>query len=342
MNQIVGHQTAVSAFLEALHGGRLHHAWLLHGPEGVGKAMLAQALARYALCHAAGRPVPRAELSIPYDDPIGRLVEVGSHPDLFRLERLPKDAKAVRDLGRNEWPTDLERARSITIDQVRDLIGKFGLKPALSTRRIVIIDSVDDLERSGANGLLKGLEEPPSGTIFLLLSHSPGRLLPTIRSRCRALKLNRLSDAEMQIVLRNELPTIEGSELSALIAASNGSPGTALRLAGLDIAGLDAALAQLAQKGDADNRIRAELSQKLAQKQAQARYEAFLERVPAFIAQEAKLRSGRALSVAIRSWEDARQLSETAVRLSLDPQMTVFALGGIVAGLAHTGADGKA
>jgi DNA polymerase III subunit delta' len=342
VNDIIGHDSAITAFVEQLKGARLHHAWLLYGPEGIGKASLAQLLAKYALCAALAPIGSGAAFGNSYDNIAAKLIDAGSHPDLFLLERLPRDSKLVRDIARSEWPAGLERARSINVEQVRELVGKFALKPALSDRRIVIIDSIDDMERAGANALLKSLEEPPAGTVFLLVSHSPGRLLPTIRSRCRAIRLSPLADDEMRIVLRRHLPQIDDSELTVLIGASGGSPGSAMKLAGLDIAGIDAALAQIASDGDVHNAIRTGLAQALSLKAAQQRYEAFLARVPAFIATEAKRRSGAGLALALNAWEESRQVADNAIRLSLDSQMTVFALGGIVAALAPHRADAKA
>jgi DNA polymerase III subunit delta' len=342
MTTIIGQDTQIAAFLSELGGTRLHHAWLFHGPEGVGKASLAYAFAKRALCVAAGPPIGASGLYVPDDHPVGKLVDASSHPDLVLLERLPKDPKAVRDLDRRDWPENLERARSISVDQVRSLSGVFALKPSFSARRIVIVDAIDDMERGGANALLKSLEEPPSGTIFLLISHAPGRLLPTIRSRCRTLKFDPLDENAMRQVMRAKLPGADEAEIAALIAAGAGSPGRALGFAGLDIAGIDAALARIVSEGDAHNNIRSELAQKLSIKSAQARYEAFLSRAPMFIAGEARRRSGQPLAAAISAWEAARGLSDSAIRQSLDPQMTVFTLAGIVAGLAPASTSVKA
>jgi DNA polymerase III subunit delta' len=339
---ILGHDAQITAFIAELGGARLHHGWLFTGPQGIGKASIAQALAKRALSVAAGPPIIRDGLYVPDDHPIGKLVDAHSHPDLVFLERLPKDPKSVRDLDRRDWPNDLERARSITVDQVRALGSVFALKPSFSNRRIVIVDSIDDMERAGANALLKSLEEPPAGTIFLLVSHAPGRLLPTIRSRCRTLRFDPLNENAMRQVVSDHLPNADENEIAALITAGAGSPGRALGFAGLDIATIDSALARLAVDGDATNAVRAELAQKLSLKSAQARYEAFLTRTPAFIANTAAQRSGPPLAAAISAWEAARGLSESAVRQSLDPQMTVFALAGIVAGLAHGAPSVKA
>lgn len=331
---IIGHDRQISEFIGELGGERLHHAWLLTGPEGIGKASIAIALAKRALSDAAGPKVQGQGLNVPVDHPVGRLVDNFSHPDFFLLEKLPKDAKLTRDIGRADWPDDLERARSITVDQVRGLGHLFAMKPSYSTRRVVVVDSVDDLERAGANALLKSLEEPPQGTIFLLVSHSPGRLLPTIRSRCRQMRFAGLCESDMRQIIRGRLPKLDEGELGALVAAGQGSPGKALGFVGLDIASLDATFTKLAANGDPKGSIRHELAKSLSLKAAHGRYEVFLDRVPGFIADEARKRSGDAIAPAIKLWEEARGLAGSAARLSLDPAMTVFSLAGLVASLA--------
>jgi DNA polymerase III subunit delta' len=334
MNETIGHQAPVAAFLSAMRGEKMHHAWLLTGSEGLGKASSASRLAKRMLAEAAGPPIDQSGAEVPDDHPIGRLVDAWTHPDFRVLERQPKDMKQVRDLDRRDWPEGLELARNITIEQARGLNSLFATKPSFSQRRAVIVDAIDDMERGAANALLKNLEEPPAGTIFLLISHAPGRLLPTIRSRCRTLRFAPLGEAQMRQAIRAKLPELSESELVALVDAGEGSPGRALGFAGLDIGGIDRALAELAATGDPNNAIRAELAQKLSTKAAQGRFEAFLARTPSFIAAEAQRRSGDALAPAIAAWEKARTLAEIAVRQSLDPQMTVFALGSYVAGLA--------
>ena len=342
MSAIVGHDVAISEFLTAMRGPRMHHAWLIAGPQGVGKAETATALAKRLLCEAAGPDISGDGVDVPESHPIGKLVDAHTHPDFILLDRLPKDMKALRDVERRDWPRDIERVRNITIDQVRALGSTFALTPFYSRSRIVLVDAIDDMERSAANALLKSLEEPPQGTIFLLVSHAPGRLLPTIRSRCRLLRFEALADDAMHVALRRALPAIDEAELTALVAAGQGSPGRALGYAGLDLAGLDASLQAIARNGDADNALRAALAQSLSGKTAQRRYEAFLMRAPAFIAAEARNRSGRALNAALEAWSATRSLAESAVRQSLDPQMTVFSLGTHIAGLAPGANNAKA
>ncbi|WP_419825353.1 DNA polymerase III subunit delta' [Sphingomonas sp.] len=318
---LLGQDGAIAAFLDAHRTGRLHHAWLLAGPRGVGKGRFARAAALRLLAEAAG-PTPDAPgLDVPDDHRIARLFAAGSHPDTMLLERLFREKTK-------------DHARSISVDQVRGLSRLFATAPTFSRRRVVIVDAADDLERSGANALLKLLEEPPSDAVFLLVSHAPGRLLPTIRSRCRMLRFQSLGDEDMTAALGRAMPQAEDREIAALVAAGEGSPGRALGFAGLDVAGLDRAMDKLVARGDADNHERCSLGRTLALKAAQPRYELFLERVPGRIAAEARMRSGGALADAIAAWEKARTLAGSAVRLSLDPQATVFELAGLLASLA--------
>jgi len=325
MTSFAGNAAAKAAFRAALSGAQLHHAWLLAGPEGVGKAAFARQAAMRMLAEASGKGELAGDFDVPEDHPTRRMIEAGAHPDYRVMERLPKDPDKP---GEN-------LARSIPIAQVRSLNPMFATKPSMSARRVVVIDAIDDVERPGAaNALLKNLEEPPEGTIFLLVSHSPGRLLPTIRSRCRLLRFDPLSDAEVASVLRTELPEASAAEIDALVRAGGGSPGKALGFAGLDLATLDTEMSAIATRGDLDNAIRARLAKTLGPKAAQPRYEAFLARVPAFIAAEARARQGRALTDALTAYEQAAQLGPLALAQSLDAQATVFEMGGILARLA--------
>ncbi len=321
MNPLFGHDAAVAAFRDGMAGGRLHHAWLITGTPGVGKALFAEKAALRVLAEGAGPPVGASGFDVPDDHPVARLVEAGSHPDLMRLERLPKTSGE-------------ELARSITIDQVRGLQRLFSTTPSLSPWRAVVIDSVDDLERGGANALLKNLEEPPPNSLFLLVSHAPERLLPTIRSRCRQLRLGALDNAAMTSALKAALPDADEAEIATLREIGEGSPGRAIAYRGLDISALDKAMRELAAQGDPTNARRSALAQNLALKAAQPRYEAFLARAPSLIAEQAKQRRGTALAEALRLWERASALAGSATRLSLEPQSVVFELAGMLAALS--------
>ncbi len=324
MTALRGHRAAADAFLAALASGQVHHAWLLAGPQGVGKAMFARAAALRLLAEGMTPGALPATLDVPDTHRAAPLFAAGSHPDYKLLTRLPKNDKTE------------ELARSISIAQVRALAPFLGTMPSLSPRRAIVIDAADDLERPGAsNALLKSLEEPPAGTVFLLVSHAPGRLLPTIRSRCRLLRFEPLDDADTAAVLRGALPDAEADEIDALVRAGEGAPGRAIGYAGLDVAGIDKALAAIARDGDASNAARVKLAKALAAKAAQPRYEAFLDRVPTLIAREAAQRRGEPLRVALDAYAQARDVAAAARGLSLDAQGTVLELAGVVARLAR-------
>lgn len=318
---IAGRSKAVDQFRRAWDSRALHHAWLLAGPRGVGKATFARAAATRLLAEAAGPSFDAPGFEVPNDHPIAKLIEAGSHPDMRLLERLPKE--------KGEGLT-----RSITVKQIRELGEFVGLTAALSPWRTVIIDSVDDLEREGANALLKMLEEPPPNTVFFLVSHAPGRLLPTIRSRCRRLDFQPLDDAAMTSVLERILPEISSVERERLIALSSGSVGRALAFAELDLAPLEDSALSILRRGDPDNSKRSELAGQLARKGAAERYAAFLELAPSLVAREARDLPEPHRQRALKAYERVRELTAIAPRLSLDPAATVFQLGGILASVA--------
>ena len=321
----LGNESAHAALRAAMSSGALHHAWLLAGPEGVGKATFAHAAAARMLAEAAGERAP-GDFDLAETSRTAALLAAGAHPDFRLLTRLPNEKK------------EGELARSIPIAQVRGLNPLFATAPSLSPRRIVLIDSIDDVERPGAsNALLKNLEEPPAGTIFLLISHAPGRLLPTIRSRCRLLRFEALADADMAAALRQAQPEASEAEIEALVRAGEGSPGRALRYAGLDLAGIDRALRDVMAAGDADNRQRLRLAKALSAKAAQPRYEAFLDRAPTLIAEGARARHGADLSRALDTYAEARELARAARANSLVPADTVFEMTGLIARLAARG-----
>lgn len=321
MTMPIGHDIQARMLVAAAASGRMHHGWILAGPKGIGKGGFASALALRLLADAAGPPVDNDGLAVPESHPVRRLIEASAHPDYAQLAPLEKDGVT---------------ARNISVDQVRGLGRLLHSAPSLSSRRIVVIDAADDLERGAANALLKTLEEPPTDMLFLLVSHAPGRLLPTIRSRCRTLRFDPLEDAAMRQVLRATDETLSPAEIDALVRAGEGSPGRALRYAGLNLAELESALVSISIDGDPGNRQRLALAKSLALKSARPRYEAFLERAPAFIANAARTRSGAALGSALDHWEAARHLAGGAIILSLDPASVVFELGGHVAALARS------
>jgi DNA polymerase-3 subunit delta' len=319
---IRGQDKAIDAFLRAWRGGTPHHAWLLAGPKGVGKASFARAAAARVLAEAASHVGPEHALAISPDTPTVRFIDGEAHPDFKLLER-----------EMNKAGTAL--ARNISVDQVRALAGLFGQTPALGDWRAVVIDSLDDLEKGAANALLKMLEEPPPNCLFLLVSHAPGRLLPTVRSRCRRLEFQPLADDVMAALLAEQAP---GAPAEPLIAASGGSIGRALALATLDLAPLRDQALGLMREGDPANARRSKLASTLGARGAGDRYAAFLDLVPSLIAAEARRLDGPARIRALDAYAAARDEARLAPRLSLDPATTAFRLGSILASIAPPGA----
>ena len=315
---IVGQDKAVEQFASAWATRKLHHAWLLAGPKGVGKASFALASAKRVLADAAGPASELPGLETPEVHPMVKLVDAGSHPDMRWLQRLE-----------NEKTGNL--ARNISVDQVRGLGEFLGLTAALSEWRVVVIDSVDEMEKSAANALLKMLEEPPPNTVFLLVSHAPGRLLPTIRSRCRRLQFHALSDDAMTSALDEQLPDANAAERQRLIRMANGSVGRALAFASLELGPLETDALAIMREGDADNSKRSALASQLARKAAGDRYAAFLDLLPSLVATEARTLAKPKRERALEAYDRVRELVAVAPRLSLDPAATVFQLGGILA-----------
>ena len=325
--RLYGHDKAVARFQAARASGALHHAWLLTGPRGVGKARFARMAALRVLADAAGPPVTAAGLETPDTHPIARLLEAGSHPDFRHLQREPNEkGDALR--------------RNIKVKQVRKLAELFAVSPSMSPWRAVVIDSVDDLEPSGANALLKMLEEPPANSIFFLVSHAPGRLLPTIRSRCRRLDFGTLDDDAMTSALAEALPDVPAVERAQLVPLAGGSVGRAMSFAELELEPLQAEALAIMRSGDPDNSRRSRLASSLALKAAAPRYAAFLELVPTLVAREATSSSGAQRERALKAYEQTRQTVALAPRLSLDPAATCFQLGTILASVAGSGRGG--
>jgi DNA polymerase-3 subunit delta' len=207
--------------LDARQGGRLHHAWLMTGPRGIGKATLAWRFARFLLCGNqqgglfGGGP---DGLDVVADAPGRSLIEARSHPDLFHLRRTLNP--------------DTGRMRSeIAVDDVRGLGEFMHMTPAMGAARVAIVDSADEMNRNSANAVLKILEEPPPNAILLIVAHAPGRLLPTIRSRCRRLALKPLEDDKVIALLAEYAPGTKAEERQALARLAEGSIGRALELA---------------------------------------------------------------------------------------------------------------
>lgn len=219
-----GHEAAEQALLKAFTSGRLPHGLLITGPHGIGKATLAYRFARFLLSQEGDgggglfAPATPASLALPPEHPVFRRVASSGHADLLTVER-GIDPKRKRE--RTE----------IVVEDTRAIAGFLRLTPAEGGWRIVIVDTADEMNRNAANAVLKILEEPPDRAILILVSDNPGRLLPTIRSRCRRLSLRPLSDSLMAELLDRYRPDLSAHDRAALLELAEGSIGHAIELA---------------------------------------------------------------------------------------------------------------
>lgn len=212
-NQLVGQRPAERALAEAYRAGRLHHAWLIGGPEGIGKATLAYRFARFLLAAQSERIGDEADpLGV---DPAGRTarqIQAGSHPNLMAMERAASGEKAA--------------PKTIPVEAVRRALSFFGSTAADGGHRVCIVDAIDDLNAQGANALLKTVEEPPARSTILIVSHAPQRVLPTVRSRCRKLKLDPLSPQDIRRVVTSLGPDLAAFDPALLERASTAAEGS--------------------------------------------------------------------------------------------------------------------
>jgi len=218
VDRVLGHDAAAAEFESALRSGRMHHAWLLVGPEGVGKATLAYRFARTVLAH--GEALEDAQ-DVPGEHPVFRKVAGLSHPNLLLIRR--------------SWIEKTKRySQWISVDEVRRLRAFLGNTAGEGTWRVVIVDRADELNQNAANALLKALEEPPPRTLFLLISNAEGRLPITIRSRTRVLRVPGLDDAPLEQAVRAALDRdgvkADAKDLALALALSQGSVRRALEL----------------------------------------------------------------------------------------------------------------
>jgi len=237
--RIFGHAAAEAAILQAFVAGRLHHAWMLTGPKGIGKASLAWRIARFLL--AAPTPSDGTDADTPQGPvAIGSLDVAADHPVARRLLQLAEPRHFLLRRGPNDKETALSQV--IVVDDLRKMKAFFALSAADGGRRTAIIDAVDDMNPASANALLKLLEEPPANVTLLLIAHRPSRLLPTIRSRCRELRLAPLSADDLALALAQAGGEVATDDKVALAELAAGSVGAAFRLTNLDGIRLYAAL----------------------------------------------------------------------------------------------------
>ncbi|MBV9063570.1 MAG: DNA polymerase III subunit delta' [Alphaproteobacteria bacterium] len=310
--RLVGQEGALARAARAIRSGRPPQGWLIAGPPGIGKGTLAYRVARYLLRYGATDAGPE-DLSIAPNDVVSLQVSAGAHPGLLVLKRgiNPKTGKLMTETS---------------VDVVRQLAGFFGMTSGAGGWRIAIVDTADDMNANAANALLKALEEPPARSMLMLLSNAPGKLLPTIRSRCQRLDLRPLPETVLAAELVEHLPKVKEAERIALAKLSGGSLGAALMLSDEDTLALatDATCA-VEQAASPDYPALFALADRVGRA---------ADRLPLFggfliqaledrIRNRAQAQGTAGLPRWIEAWEQVRANFDRAVVLNLEPRQTI-------------------
>ncbi len=308
---LLGHDTAWAQWRGALASSRMHHGWILAGIKGLGKGAFARGAAR-ELVAEAGVPVHEGE----------------HHPDIIVLDHLPSndDEEKKRAEGK-PWTAK----RNITIDQIRRMQQRLTTRPTLGSRRAVIIDPADDLEKGAVNALLKSLEEPPAGTFFLLVTHRPGRLLATVRSRCLTLPFQPLGDEAIENVLRRDAPEADAAARTAAMLAARGSPGAALDFVGYGLGKLQALMQRLAREGDKDFALRGAFAEELGARPDRERIAAALDLARATLVADAADATRERQARLVTAHAALARLSAQAPTYNFDAGLLALEIGGLLA-----------
>jgi len=324
---LFGHEDAERTLLEAYQSGRMPHAWLIGGEPGIGKATLAYRMARFVLAYpepAMPEALRAASLAVDPDHPVARRVAGRAHSDLLTLERTLNERGKLR--------------QSIAVDDVRRTVSFFGSTAGEGGWRVVIVDAVDDLNKESANALLKVLEEPPRRSLMLLVSHASGRVLPTIRSRCRMLMLRPLPTEAVSNAAAGALDRApDDAELQAAAEAAGGSVARALSL--LDGAALELrrqVLDLLARLPQVDAKALHALGDKLPVSDVDS-LSAFMEAVNGWLSE--RLRDGEAdlrrMARLASAWNDINRRGREVEAFNLDRKPLVFSVFGQLADAAR-------
>jgi DNA polymerase III subunit delta' len=327
-SELFGHDEAEAALLNAFRSGRMPHAWLIGGPRGIGKATLAYRVARFILAHGdAANPAVQHATSLAVDPalPAARQVAMQTHAQLLTLERVASDSGALRSV--------------ITVDQVRLTVPFFGSTAAASGWRICVVDTVDELNWPEApNALLKVLEEPPAKALFLLVSHAPARVLPTIQSRCRKLLLRALDTDDVARAAAAATAAEAGApSRRAAAEASEGSVARAIMLMGGDALDLHQRIADVLQTLPAtDPAALHALGDRLAGNDRTA-FTLLVDAIDRWLTE--RLRSGNAdlarLAKVSEVWEKLNRAARDTESFNLDKRPFVFTAFGLLAEVAR-------
>jgi DNA polymerase-3 subunit delta' len=327
-HRLIGHAGSEATVLESLRSGRMHHAWLVGGIEGIGKATLAYRIARFVLSHRDPAMAARdaTDLSVDPQAPVARRIAAGAHPDVFVLRR-PFDEK--RKVHRTV----------ITVEAAREALHFLNSTSAEGGWRVCIVDTCDDLNEAAANALLKLIEEPPPRCLVLALAHQPGAVMPTIRSRCRRLALQPLGTDEIVAVVRGlGLPWSEapGEDIARAARFAGGSVRGALRALDADTLALCGLVNEILEALPGLDRGRiAALSALVGGRANEAGLETALGLIEERIHSEtmrAAVGEGARLAPLVEVWDTVRDRVREATALNLDRRALVITLFSDLAG----------
>ena len=304
MTALIGHDEAWAEWTHAMASPRMHHAWLLAGKKGLGKATFAMQAAK--------------EMLAAHGD--------ADHPDIITLTHGPKNAEEAqkRDSGK-----PFAKARGIKVGQIRKAQQRLVTRPTLGDKRVILIDPADDMETGASNALLKSLEEPPAGTFFLLVAHNPARLLPTIRSRCRVLRFSPLCNDEVLQVLSSTVPETDSAVRAAAAAASSGSPGAALEYVDYGLQDVSHSMHRLVTTPDDEHRLRGKLAGALSGKQDIGRMQAMLSLARTVVADQLTHTTSDPVS-AIECHTALVRLSAECATANYDPGLLAVEIGNLL------------
>ncbi len=327
---LIGHAEAERVLLEAHRSGRLPHAWLLAGQKGIGKATLAFRFARFLLCGESGLDMfgtPPANLFVDPSEPVFSRIASSGHSDLLTVERSWNDKT-------NKWRGE------IGVDDVRRLGPFFSQTAAEGGWRIAIVDAADEMNRNAQNALLKILEEPPSKGLLLLVCHAPGRLLPTIRSRCRMLALRPLDDTAIDAVLANIMPDVGADERHNLVRLATGSPGRAASLQAAGGIELDKVLnGLLASLTSGDLTGWHSLADKVSRAKSGESFEVVAELLDDWVMRQARTAALAGQAQRAQAWLEARirsaHLFERGDAVNLERKQVLLGVQGALAAAAR-------
>lgn len=323
---LFGHHAGEQALLADYRSGRPSHAWLIGGPAGIGKATLAYRMAKFVLAHPdpTAAVVQRATtLAIPADHPIARRVANKAHSDLLVLERTLSESGQLRTV--------------IAVDDVRRTVGFFGSTAGEGGWRVCVVDSVDDLNAAGANALLKALEEPPPRSLLLLVSHAPGRVLPTIRSRCRLLVLRTLQEDDVaRAVSAATGGDPDGPLIRKAVAAAEGKVARAISLCGGPLLALrERVIELLGQLPTTDPRALHALGESLDRAEEGA-FDTFVDTVRDWLSSQLDHKGrGRRLIRVAETWDRLNSAARNVEVYNLDRKPFVFTAFGLLAEAAR-------